>query len=197
MDFQSEKLSPLKTVESGYFIMKLNVIGTSGSGKTTLAKHISDILSVPLIEMDQIFWGPNWYWPSDEEFFERLRHALDRESWVLDGNYTRTTPIKWKHIDVVVWIDYSFLRTFYQALERAIIRSLTRKELWPGTGNYETFRKLFSKDSILLWTLKTYRKNRVKYLAMMKDPQYASIEFVHIQSPKDKQKYLSSLNKKT
>ena len=41
--------------------------------------------------------------------------------WVLDGNYTRTTSIKWKEVDMVIWIDYSFLRTLFQAIHRGYL----------------------------------------------------------------------------
>jgi adenylate kinase family enzyme len=75
---------------------RINVVGTSSSGKTTFSKFLSNILGIDHIEMDGIFWGPNWYWPSDEEFFSKLREALKKDAWVLDGNYTRSIPIKWK-----------------------------------------------------------------------------------------------------
>ncbi len=40
--------------------MKLNVVGTSGSGKSTFSKALAEKLAIEHIEMDQIFWGPNW-----------------------------------------------------------------------------------------------------------------------------------------
>ena len=58
---------------------KINVVGTSGSGKSTVSKRLSQILDIPYIEMDKIFWGPNWYWPTDEEFFGKLRNTLKSE----------------------------------------------------------------------------------------------------------------------
>ncbi|MCF6264133.1 MAG: AAA family ATPase [Xanthomonadales bacterium] len=59
---------------------KINIIGTSGSGKSTFAKALSKKLDYPYIEMDAIFWGKNWYWPSDDEFFNKL--ALPLIEWV-------------------------------------------------------------------------------------------------------------------
>lgn len=40
--------------------MKVNVIGTSGSGKSTLAKRIAAELDIPYIEMDRLYWCPDW-----------------------------------------------------------------------------------------------------------------------------------------
>lgn len=173
--------------------MKINVIGTSGSGKSTLGKRLADKLNVPYIEMDQVYWEADWHEPEDDVFFPRLEAALDCDEWVLDGNYTRTTPIKWADVDTVIWVDYGFARTCWQAFKRAMQRAISQEELWPGTGNRETFRQLFTRDSILLWTLKTYHKNRQKYLATMADARYAHIQFVHLRCPKDVDAYVASI----
>ena len=174
--------------------MKINVVGTSGSGKSTVARQIAKRLSIPYIEMDALFWGPDWYWPSDEEFDAKLRAALAQESWVLDGNYKRTTPIKWENVDMVVWVDLSFPRTLFQASKRALSRLISQEEFWPNTGNKESLRKLLSKESIVLWTIKTYKHNRRKYLAMIVDEQYANITFVRLTSPKEVDAFLSTLS---
>lgn len=172
---------------------KINIIGTSGSGKSTFAKRLAKRLELPYIEIDAIFWGKNWYWPPDEAFFTRLEKTLDREAWVLDGNYTRTTAIKWEAVDTVIWIDFSFPRTLYQVISRSIRNLITKKELWPGTGNRQTIQRFFSKDSIVLSTIKVYRKNRRKYLKMMNSSEYAHIEFVQLRNLKECSQFLSQV----
>jgi len=173
--------------------LKINVVGTSASGKSTFGRQLANRLDVPFIEMDQVFWGADWREPPDAEFFPRLETALNEESWVLDGNYTRTTPIKWKHIDLVIWLDYSFSRTLFQSITRAINRSYTKTELWPNTGNCESFRKLFSRDSIVLWMIEGYSKNRTKYLKAMTNPDYSHIEFLQLKCPMQAKEYIESL----
>lgn len=172
-------------------MQKINIIGTSGSGKSTFAKNLSEQLHIPYLEIDAIFWGKDWYLPPDEEFFADLKVALDKEEWVLDGNYTRTIPFKWKAVDTVIWIDFSFERTLYQVTTRSIRNLITKKELWPGTGNRQTIRRFFSKDSIILSTIKVYRKNRLKYLKMMDSSEYAHIQFIHLRSPKECSEFLT------
>ena len=90
--------------------------------------------------MDSLFWGPNWSYPTDEEFFSKLSLALKDDNWILDGNYTRSTFIKWESVNTVIWLDLSFIRALYQAVIRAIKRIITREELWYGTGNIETLK---------------------------------------------------------
>ena len=173
--------------------MKINVVGTSGTGKSTFCRKLSSILSVPHIEMDALFWGPNWYWPTDEEFFSKLRLALKGDSWILDGNYTRTIPLKWESVTTIIWLDFSFLRALYQAVKRATKRVITREELWSGTGNRETLKKLFSKDSIVLWTIKTHRKVRKKYEVLIKSGDYSHIQFIRLRSPKEVELFLTKV----
>ena len=174
---------------------RINVVGTSGSGKSTFSRQLSALLKYPYLEMDSMFWKPNWTESSDKEFFEVLETALCAEKWVLDGNYTRTAPIKLAKLDTVIWIDYSFPRTIYQAFKRAFIRSLTKQELWKNTGNVESFKKsFFSKDSVLLWTLKTFKVNRARYSNMFNDPQYKHINFIRITSPKMAKAFLRDVN---
>ena len=173
---------------------RINVVGTSGSGKTTLCQSLSQILKIEHIEMDALFWGPNWHCPSDEEFFPKLEKALARETWILDGNYTRTLPIKWKHVELVLWLDYSFMRTVKHAVTRAITRSITKEEFWEGTGNRESFKRcFFSKDSIILWTIKSHRKVRQKYERFFNEKKYSEITFIRLRHPKETQHFLAYL----
>lgn len=174
--------------------MKINVIGTSGSGKSTFCKKLALKLSSTHIEMDQIFWGPNWKWPSDEEFFANLKTALDRPDWILDGNYTRTVPVKWESVDMVVWLDYSFPRTLLQAIKRAAHRAWTKEELWEGTGNRDTFRKsFFSKQSIIWWMITTHGKVREKYESYLSDSKFSHIRFVRLRSHEEADNFLKSI----
>lgn len=177
--------------------MKINVVGTSGSGKSTVARALAKELNYPYIEMDALFWGKNWTMTTDEIFFDKLTKALDQKDWVLDGNYHRTIEIKWKEVDMVVWLDYSFFRTLYQAISRAFKRIITRKELWAGTGNREQIWMLFSKDSIILWTLKSYSKIKTRYTNLMKDPDYSHIQFVRLRNPKAYKAFLKNISEHT
>lgn len=163
--------------------MRINVIGTSGSGKSTLARKIAQKLNLRYVEMDKVFWRENWTHLNDDDFFESLRKELAGEDWVLDGNYTRTIPVKWVQPMIVIWIDLPFWQTFYQAITRALNRAYTKVELWEGTGNRESFRQsFFSKDSVVLWTLQTFFKNRIKCRNYFTDSKYEHIEFFRVGS---------------
>lgn len=177
--------------------MRINVIGTSGSGKSTLARRLAAELNVPCIEMDKLYWRPQWQGTPDEELFGKLETLLSAtDSWVLDGNYNRTRAIKWRNVELIVWVDYGFWRTLRQAVSRAVSRAWTKQELWPGTGNHESFRlSFFSRDSIILWTLKTWHKNRQRYLADMQDPQFAHLTFVRLNTQAQTEAFIAGVQK--
>lgn len=145
--------------------MNINVVGTSGSGKSTLARRLAHRLELPWIELDRLYWRPNWQGAPDEAFFAAIAAATATPGWVLDGNYNRSRSVKWRAVDLVIWVDYGFWRTLRQAVWRAASRAWRHQELWPGTGNCESFRRSFcSRESIILWTLKTWRQHRRRYL---------------------------------
>lgn len=181
-----------KKLASGSF-QRINVIGTSGCGKSTFSKKLAERIGVPYVEIDKVYWGPDWTEPADDVFFKKLGQALAKDKWVLDGNYTRTTHIKWKDVQVVIWLDYSFPLIFSRAVRRAVWRVATGVELWEGTGNKESLKMLFSKDSIVLWTWNTYHSNKVKYNKMMTDKNFAHIRFVRLSRPGEARKFLEEM----
>ncbi|MEO8664864.1 MAG: adenylate kinase [Ignavibacteria bacterium] len=186
------KGSKIKTIEKNSLV-RVNVVGSSGSGKTTFSKTLASKLNIPRIEMDEIFWDPDWQQPPDEVFFERVEKALSSESWVLDGNYTRTTHIKWKKVTAVVWLDYSYVRILFQTISRSFTNILTGREIWPNSGNKETLRAFFSKKSILLWTITNLGKIKKKYEFFITAPGYKQISFYRFRSPKEAKNFLNDI----
>ena len=123
---------------------RINVVGSSGSGKSTFSKQLAMKLGVTYIEMDRLFWLPDWKELDDETFFYKVVDVTQQDAWVLDGNYSRTQPYKWQRVDTIIWLDYSRFITTYRSVTRAIKRAWTQEEFWEGTGNRESFRKAFS-----------------------------------------------------
>lgn len=173
-------------------MQRISVVGTSGSGKTTLARQISQRLTIPHVELDYLHWEPNWVEVSDEVMRERVSHALSMNTWVVDGNYSQVRDIVWGRADTVVFLDYSWTVVMSRLLWRTFGRSITKQEVC--NGNRESLQKaLLSKDSILLWALQTYHKNRSKYPQLLTQPEYAHLQIVHLHSPVATQDWLLSL----
>ncbi len=187
------ELTLTQTISTKANLLRINVIGTSGSGKTTFGRQLAEILKIPFIEMDAIFWGPNWTAADDEIFFSRLAKVLEGDHWVLDGNYSRTTMVKWERVEVVIWLDFSFLRTVFQAVSRATQRLVSKEELWPGTGNRESLRMLFSKESIVLWTITTYKRRSRNIIKTIASPEFDHIRFIRLRCPAETVGFLEAV----
>ena len=50
---------------------RISVIGTSGSGKTTFANKLAEILRIPHVELDALYWEADWE-PAPIEVFRWL-----------------------------------------------------------------------------------------------------------------------------
>lgn len=173
---------------------RINVVGTSGSGKSTFSRELAAVLELPHHEMDAHYWLPGWQGRSDEDFHSRIAGVTAREAWVLDGNYTRTIPVKWARVECVVWLDYSLPVTFFRGVRRAVSRAVSRKEIWPGTENRESFRQTFlSRKSILLWTLQTHGANRRKYSDLAEKSE--GFPWIRLRHPRDAKALLEWLRR--
>jgi adenylate kinase family enzyme len=136
---------------------RIIVIGTSSAGKSTFARKLSERIGCRHIELDELFWGPDWQPKSSEKFLALVQESVSAENWVADGNYSSARKVVWEHATGIVWLNYPLLLVLWRGLTRASRRIFLREEMWHG--NRESFRRTFlSKDSILIWILSTHRK---------------------------------------
>lgn len=170
---------------------KIIIVGTSGSGKSTLAKKLSSKLGYDYIALDALFWKPHWTQSTDEEFFAKIKKAIDQDTWIIDGNYTRSTSITWPEADTVIWLDLPYWQTIYQVTKRSIRRIITKENLCSIEENRESLKITLGKDSVIRWAMKTYHRNREKYLERMKSSKYSHIKFIHLKSHKMIREFLN------
>lgn len=171
---------------------RVTVVGTTGSGKTTLAREIAGRLGIPHVELDAMNWGPNWTEVSREVFRERVAGALQGATWVVDGNYSKARDIVWPRADTIVWLDYPLWLILGRLLVRTFRRTLTREELW--SGNRERLREqFFSRNSLLLWALQTYRHRRRTYPRLLAQPEHTHLMLVRLRSPAETTAWLERL----
>ena len=171
--------------------MRINVVGTSGSGKSTFSKRIAQKLNVPYVQLDELHWKPDWQESTDEELFSKLKNAISSDRWVVDGGYTRTIPIKWRRVQMVVFLDLPFHIVLYRIIKRSLLRGIKKEELWHG--NKETvWKHLFTRESMILWTIRTFHKNRKKYAELFEREEYSHIKFVRLCTRKEVESFVTS-----
>ncbi|OQY39046.1 MAG: hypothetical protein B6226_02640 [Candidatus Cloacimonetes bacterium 4572_65] len=164
--------------------MRISIIGTSCSGKTTLAKRVSRELGLEHFELDSIYWLPNWDSLPKEQFVKEVSQVADEvENWVIDGNYKRVREILWQKSNVIIWLNYPFHIVFYRCIERTFRRAFKQELLF--NNNVESIKtSFFSKDSIILWVLKTYKRRKREYPLMLAEQKRLGKVIVEIKHPR-------------
>jgi adenylate kinase family enzyme len=167
------------------------VVGTSGAGKTTVAAALARQLAVPHIELDTLFWEPNWEQADFDVFRGRIVDAIATDGWVVCGNYRPATiDITWPRADTVVWLDLARHLIMRRIIMRTAVRIGRRDALW--NGNRESLRGAVARDSIIRWAWTSFARNRERYTEMATDPRLAHLRWVRLQSPRAVQRFLQT-----
>ena len=171
-------------------MQRINVVGTTASGKSTFAITLAKRLGVPCVELDGLHWEPGWTEAPEAVFRERVAAAIGGERWVVDGNYSSIRDLVWGRADTVVWLDYPLPTILLRFLRRTIRRIARREELW--AGNQERLAtQFFSRDSLLLWILSTYRRRRREYPRLL--AEHAQLTAVRLRSPREAAEWLAAV----
>ena len=84
---------------------KIIVIGCPGSGKTTFAERLQKKIGLQLFYLDAIWHRPDKTHIPREEFDVRLSEILAKDSFIIDGNYSRTIERRIVACDTVFLFD--------------------------------------------------------------------------------------------
>ena len=173
---------------------RIVVVGATGCGKSTLAEKLAQILYVPFIELDALYWKPGWVDSSPDEFRVKVENATSSPAWVLAGNYGVVRDIVWSRADTIIWLDYPFFLVLRRLMTRIYTRWRSKELLW-GT-NYEPFWihfKLWSKESLINWLFQTYWKRKRTYPQFLSLPEFSHLVLLRFSKPSEADKWLSNL----
>lgn len=169
----------------------LVVIGVTGSGKSTLAEKLAQRFDLKYIDLDALYWRPNWQPTPRDVFRLQVQEALQCERWTVSGNYRMVRDLVWTQAEALIWLDYSLGRVLWQLTRRTFRRWWTRELLW-GT-NYEpllTHFKLWSKDSLYNWLLQTYWRRKREIPELLSMPEHQHLKLLWFRQPSDAEKWL-------
>ena len=99
---------------------RIIIIGCGGAGKSTLARKLGEVLDLPVVHLDKLFWKTGWVEPSREEFDALLAQELAKDRWIMDGNFKRTMPERIKRCDTIIYLDFSRFACLMGVLKRII-----------------------------------------------------------------------------
>lgn len=173
---------------------RILVVGTTCAGKTTLSHSLSNLLHVPHVEFDSLFWDPNWGYVPDQEMRRRLEKSTAEPQWILDGNFLWIKDAVWDRADTLVWLDYPLPVALWRALKRTYKRCLSHERLWQS--NVESWsRTLLSGDSVPLWAIKSWRLRRRDYARLAASPASQHMRIHRLHSPMEADLWFSQLSR--
>lgn len=148
-------------------MQKVIVIGCPGAGKSTFARSLKDAAELPLFHLDMIWHKPDKTNVTRDEFDVRLRDIIQKDTWIIDGNYLRTMEMRMKACDTVFLLDYPLEICLSGAATRI---GAKREDMpWVETEFDEEFRQWildFSKEQlpVIYELLEKYRENKRIYV---------------------------------
>ena len=174
----------------------ISIVGPSCSGKTSLAMKMKERYNkLQIIDMDNLFWEPNWIMVNDHEFLKRLENKineckLNNKPIILVGNYRIANYYTWIKSDLVIILYIPFWVAFMHCLKRTLMGLLFKTKIC--NGNSETISNLLSKQSIIkrVWTLHNIKLQQItqKYQLNNKSKQ-----IIKLTSPYYIQSFLNKL----
>lgn len=163
------------------------IVGGNGSGKSTFAKQLHTITGLPLVHLDRLLWYGHWQTRTREEFDALLQAELEKDTWIIDGNYDRTIPHRLSYCDTVFYFDFSTLRCLWGVTWR-VLTNLGRVRDDMGGDCRERFDLSFYK-SILSFN----KKHRKRYHAMMQGAREQGKTVVIFKNRRQVKRYLKTL----
>jgi adenylate kinase family enzyme len=142
-------------------MQKVLVIGSSGAGKSVFAARLAERTGLPLIHLDAVYWKPGWVKTPKEEWARTVDALIQRDAWVMDGNYAGTLDRRLAACDTAIFLDLPRSVCLWRAIKRRIaFRRGGRPDITPGCSERLTWE-------FIRWIWEYPRNQRPRVLARL------------------------------
>lgn len=95
---------------------RICIIGPAGAGKSTLAHKLGEYFGYPVTHLDKLHHelSGNWIARPKEDFLKDHNQAISADTWVIDGNYTKSMPQRFERADTIIVIDINRFVSLYR-----------------------------------------------------------------------------------
>ncbi len=166
--------------------MKIYIIGSAGSGKTTLSKIVNNIISIEVVNLDDIFWDN-----TSESFGNKrnekerdsiFNHKLKEENWIIEGAYLYWPSKAFTEAHQLVFLDLNLYKVTFRIIKRFILRKINLEE----SNKKETIHQLIK---LIRWNI-----NQVKIMKeYFQNNKILYPHLITLRNKRDIKKYLSKL----
>lgn len=161
------------------------IIGNCGTGKTKIGRKPSMILKLPLIHLDYYYWRPKWTKPKKKEWRKKVTELVQRDTWIMDGNYRSTLDIRVPEADTIIFLDFPRHIATFRVITR-YLRNLGKEREDVGGNNRDKIDLEF-----IRWVLCYPREEILERLQQHMTNQ----RFIHLRSSSDIKSFLASIAK--
>jgi adenylate kinase family enzyme len=137
------------------------IFGIPGSGKSTFAVRLGHSLHLPVYHLDKYFYVRNWQERETEDFLRIQKELVEKETWIIDGNSTKTLDIRFSRADLVLYFRYNRLLCLWRIFKRLIFkdhRISDRAEGCKGKAAFRLIRYLWGFDKRVQGKIQQFRK---------------------------------------
>ena len=142
-------------------VKRVMIFGRPGSGKSTFAAWLSRSLGLPLHHLDKHFYVHHWVERDYNEFLQIQKNIVDTESWIVDGNNTRSFEMRWARADLILYFNFSKLTCYFRVVKRFFNQKTTLNDRAPGckeTIRYPLLRYMWNFDQRVSQKIKLLKK---------------------------------------
>jgi energy-coupling factor transporter ATP-binding protein EcfA2 len=174
---------------------RILILGRTGSGKTTLAREVAAVIGVPHVELDALYFGPDFSTAPLAVLRERTSAAIAGDRWVTDGNKSAVRDLVWPRADTVVWLDYPLVVCLWRLGKRALWRTSVLKAQAAGKGGKAGFsRQVLSAANGVLTALRSHKGQRRQYPRMFAEQENQHLAVVRLRSPRAARRWLARVS---
>lgn len=176
-----QQRDPLNTLTGCERIL---IVGRTGSGKTTLARELAAALGVPHVELDSLYFGPDFSRAPRALLRERTNAAIAGDYWVTDGNKRAVRDLAWPRADTLIWLDYPLYVSLWRLAKRALTRTSTLSAQAVQTGRRRGLPKqMLAAARGVLTALMSHRGQRREYPRLFAQPANQHLAVARLGSP--------------
>jgi len=169
---------------------KVLVIGSGGSGKSTVAAQLGELLNLEVSHLDRFYWRAGWVEPETEEWIKTVTDLIERDSWILDGNYSGSLELRLAKCDTVVFLDLSRVLCLWRIVKRFFLyRNGTRPDVAEGC------REQLSLEFVS-WVWNYPRRSRPKVVRLLRE-HGGEKKIFWLRSRSDVSRFLSQFERHT
>src|SRR3954454_25382253 len=171
---------------------RIVILGRTGSGKTTLARQLAAALHVPHVELDSLYFGPEFSTAPLPLLRDRTSAAIAGDRWVTDGNKRAVRDLVWPRADTVVWLDYPVYVSLWRLAQRARRRTTSLRTEAARTGRRTGLpRQMLAAASGVLTALRSHRGQRREYPRLFAQPENRHLAVARLRSPRATRRWLA------